>query len=315
MTTVLIFHRVEEHHLQRLGSAFPGVTFVPCEDRECLEGHLPEAEALVSFKCDEGMLSKAPRLKWVQALSTGVDSFPRKELAARNIALTSTRGIHARHMAEYALAALIMLARNLHRVAKNQTRQTWEQLPQGEIQGKVLAIVGLGSIGREVARKAAFMGMEVLGVKRRPGALPDVRRVLGMEGLPEILARSDYVINLLPHTPETESLFNRERFRQMKEGACFINMGRGSSVVEDDLLEALQTEHLGGFVGDVFRQEPLPAEHPLWQEEKAMITPHICGVSTAYMDKALPVIEHNLQAFLQGRPEEMHNRVEPDAPY
>ena len=315
MTTVLIFQPLEEHHLQRLRSCSPQLTIVSCQDRPCLESYLPEAEVLVSFQCDEAMLAMAPHLKWVQALTTGVDSFPREELAKRDIALTSTRGIHAKHMAEYALASLIILARNLHRIAKNQTSRIWKQLPQGEIQGKVLGIVGLGSIGQEIARKAAFMGMEVLGVKKRPEELSEVRRVVGMDGLQQVLSRSDYVINLLPRTPETEGIFNRERFQGMKQGACFINMGRGSSVVEEDLLEALRTNHLGGFVGDVFNREPLPPEHPLWQEEKAMITPHICGVSTVYMDKALPVLEHNLMAYIQGRFRDMQNRVEPDQPY
>lgn len=315
MTAALIFHRVEEGHLQKLKARCPQVTFMACEDTDCLEKHLPETDILISFQCDQSMLDRAPNLKWVQALSTGVDSFPRSSLSQRDIILTSTRGIHARHMAEYAIAAMVMLARNLHRIVKNQTSHTWEKFPQGEIHGKVLAVVGLGSIGREIARKAAFLGMEVHGVKKHPEKLPDVRGVSGMDGLDHVLGFSDFVINLLPLTPETEDLFNKERFSSMKEGACFINMGRGGSVNEDDLVHALQTNRLGGFVSDVFKQEPLPADHPLWDEDKAMITPHICGESTVYMDKAIPVIEHNIQAFIQGRPEDMINRVEPEQPY
>jgi len=315
MTAALIFHRVEERHLQKLRARCPQATFIACEDTDCLEKHLPEADILVTFKCDQSMLDRAPNLKWVQALSTGVDSFPRSSLSQRDIILTSTRGIHARHMAEYAIAVMVILARNLHRIVKNQTSHAWERFPQGEIQGKVLAIVGLGSIGREIARKAAFLGMEVHGVKKHPEKLPDVHSVMGMDGLDHVLGFSDYVINLLPLTPETENLFNKDRFSGMKEGACFINMGRGGSVNEDDLVQALQTNRLGGFVSDVFKQEPLPADHPLWDEDKAMITPHICGESTVYMDKAIPVIERNIQAFIQGRIVDMINRVEPEQPY
>ena len=315
MTAALIFHRVEERHLQKLRARCPQATFIACEDTDCLEKHLPEADILVTFKCDQSMLDRAPNLKWVQALSTGVDSFPRSSLSQRDIILTSTRGIHARHMAEYAIAVMVKLARNLHRIVKNQTSHAWERFPQGEIQGKVLAIVGLGSIGREIARKAAFLGMEVHGVKKHPEKLPDVHSVMGMDGLDHVLGFSDYVINLLPLTPETENLFNKDRFSGMKEGACFINMGRGGSVNEDDLVQALQTNRLGGFVSDVFKQEPLPADHPLWDEDKAMITPHICGESTVYMDKAIPVIERNIQAFIQGRIVDMINRVEPEQPY
>ena len=315
MTAALIFHRVEERHLQKLRARCPQATFIACEDTDCLEKHLPEADILVTFKCDQSMLDRAPNLKWVQALSTGVDSFPRSSLSQRDIILTSTRGIHARHMAEYAIAVMVILARNLHRIVKNQTSHAWERYPQGEIQGKVLAIVGLGSIGREIARKAAFLGMEVHGVKKHPEKLPDVHSVVGMDGLDHVLGFSDYVINLLPLTPETEDLFNKDRFSGMKEGACFINMGRGGSVNEDDLVQALQTNRLGGFVSDVFKQEPLPADHPLWDEDKAMITPHICGESTVYMDKAIPVIERNIQAFIQGRIVDMINRVEPEQPY
>jgi len=315
VTTALIFHRVEERHLQQLSSSCPQATFKVCQDQECLDRHLPEAEILISFKCDQAMLDRAPNLKWVQALSTGVDSLPRNCLSQRGIILTSTRGIHARHMAEYAIAVMVMLARNLHRIVKNQTRHTWERFPQGEIQGRVLAIVGLGSIGREIARKAAVLGMEVHGVKKHPEKLPDVHSVVGMDGLDHVLGFSDFVINLLPLTPKTEDLFNKDRFSSMKEGACFINMGRGGSVNEEDLVEALKSNHLGGFAGDVFKREPLPPAHPLWDLETAMITPHICGESTTYMDKALPVIESNLQAFVAGRIGEMVNRIDPRQPY
>jgi phosphoglycerate dehydrogenase-like enzyme len=315
VTTALIFHRVEDRHLQQLRSSCPQATVVACQNQECLNRHLPETEVLISFKCDQAMLDRAPNLKWFQALTTGVDFLPRKSLAERGIILTSTRGIHAGHMTEYAIAALIMLARNMHRMIRNQPAHTWQSLPQGEIKAKVLAIVGLGSIGREIAAKAALMGMEVHGVRKHPEPAPDVKSVVGLDRLDQVLARSDYVINLLPLTPETEEIFDRDRFSRMKQGACFINMGRGGSVNEEDLVEALKSNHLGGFAGDVFKREPLPPDHPLWDLETAMITPHICGESTAYMDKALPVIESNLQAFAAGRTGEMVNRIDPHQPY
>lgn len=315
MTTALIFHHVEHRHLEALGSSCPQMTFTSCEDRQSLEQNLPMTEILISFKCDETMLDRAPNLKLVQALTTGVDSFPRQGLAERGILLASTRGIHASHMAEYAIAAMVMLVRNLHRIARDQVSHAWARYPQGEIQNKVLTVVGLGSIGREIARKAAFMGMEVHGVKKHPEQIPEVCSLVGLNRLDELLEQSDVVINLLPKTPETEDLFNMERFSRMKQGALFINMGRGGSVNEEDLVEALRTHHLGGFAGDVFKQEPLPADHPLWVEPKAMITPHICGESTVYMDKAIPVIVQNCRALSRSRPEDMVNLIEPDQPY
>lgn len=183
-------------------------------------------------------------------------------------------------------------------IMRNQNNKKWDsKIQQGEINGATLGIVGLGSIGREIAKKASFMGMHVIGVKSTSESVPYVEKVYSQEEMIEVFKQSDYIINLLPGTKETEKIINNKYFSQMKEGACFINMGRGSTVDEEDFIEALKSGKIRIGASDVYQQEPLPETSPFWDLENFIITPHICGHSTKYFEKALEVIEPNLMAF------------------
>jgi phosphoglycerate dehydrogenase-like enzyme len=316
MPRALIHFDLPDADLERLVQRFPQVEWARAKDRGKVGPFLREAEILLVFlKCDRDLVEAAPRLQWIQAITAGVDGLPLDLIAQRGIRLTNGRGIHAVHMAEYAIAAMINLARGFHLMLRNQLRRKWDRsVSQTEICGATVGILGLGAIGREIARKADFMGMRVIGVRRTADPLAHVAAVYGPEEMDLVFRQSDYVINLLPATPATERLIDRRFFEVMKPTASFINLGRGQTVNETDLIEALRQRRIQALVTDVYETEPLPAESPLWEMENAILTPHIGGVSPHYMARAMEIIEHNLEVYLSGQGE-MMNTVDLAAGY
>ena len=303
MKKILVDFDMGEDHLERLRNSFHECDVVLCVDRDRFADEVKNADILITFLhyIPPETLEHASRLSWIQTLTAGVDMLPLDLLRERGVTVTSGRGIHRIYMAEYAIAAMIMLARNLHLIFRNQMAKKWDRSPQqGEIYGSTLGIIGLGSIGREIAKKASCFGIRVIGVKRTPGPVEYVEKVFGFEGMEEVFGTSDYLINLLPDTTETRGVINRDCFIRMKETACFINMGRGATVNEDDLIEALRTRRIRGVVSDVFTTEPLPEDSPLWELDRAILTPHICGVSLKYMERAMDIILQNLHVYLTG---------------
>lgn len=316
MRQALVHLEMPEADLARLKTRFPQIQFTVCTDREKVLDHLKDTEILlIFFLCTQRMLAAAPKLKWVQAISAGVDYIAMDEIRRRAIVVTNGRGIHKIHMAEYTIAAMVHLARNFHALFRNQMEKKWDRtVSQGEISGATVGILGLGAIGSEIAKKASLMGMRVIGVQRTPRPHTCVEAVYGPEDIRRVFEESDYVVNLLPHTPVTERLIDRRLFALMKPDACFINIGRGKTVNEADLAEALKNKTLRAAVSDVFYEEPLPAENPLWELDNLFITPHVCGVSPKYMERAMAIIEHNLDVYVSGKGR-MVNVVDPALGY
>jgi len=168
--------------------------------------------------------------------------------------------------------------------------------------GKTLGILGLGAISQEVARLAAALGLRVIGTKRRPQAMANVAEVLPPGRTPEVLAQSDFVLLLLPATPETDSFINAERLAMMKPGAWLLNFGRGHVIKDDDLVAAVKAKKIAGAVLDVFRQEPLPAGHPFWITEGILVLPHIGGPHPQRDRAVARLFVENLACFLDGKP-------------
>ena len=316
MTRVLINFELPDPYFHQLQQNHPQLDWVLCTDSEKLPSLLKETEILLTFlQCDRKMIDAAPQLKWIQAISAGVDYMDLEEIRRRGIVLTNGRGIHKIHMAEYAVAAMINLARGFHLMFLNQLQKKWERsVSQEEIHGATVGIIGLGAIGAEIAKKAAFMGMRVIGVKRTSGPVDHVEEVHAPDDMAAVFRRSDYIINLLPYTQETEMLIDQRFFDQMKPTACFINIGRGRTVNEGDLIEALRNKQIRAMVSDVYYTEPLPPESPLWDLDNVILTPHICGVSPQYMARAMQIIAHNLNVYLSGQGE-MINLVNMQAGY
>lgn len=311
MTHVVINFELPDPLLHQMQKNYPQLSIARCTEKQALFEQLPQAQILMTFfQCSRKMIDAAPGLEWIQAISAGVESLPLEEIRRRGILLTNGRGIHKIHMAEYAIAAMINLARGFHLMMRNQVQKKWERaVPQQEIYGATVGILGLGAIGQEIARKAGVMGMRVIGVRRSPAPMAFVEEVYGPENMPALFRQSDYIINLLPVTAETGQIIDRKLFHLMKPTACFINIGRGATVNEPDLIAALQQKQIRAMVSDVYAVEPLPADSPLWELENVILTPHVCGASPQYMARAMEIIEHNVRVYLthQG---EMINRVD-----
>jgi phosphoglycerate dehydrogenase-like enzyme len=271
-------------------------------------------------------LGRAPNLKWVQLHMAGVDALGEHPLYAQSaIPLVTASGVHAATIAEYAITALLALAHRVPRMVEWQGRGTWPPDEQrwplfvpSEVRGATLGIIGYGSIGRELARmaKAAF-AMTVLACKRDPsqhkdsgytlpgtgdpeGLLPDAW--LGQDELPELLTRSDVVVNCAPLTAQTRRLIGERELRLMKPSAYFVNVGRGASVDEAALVQALRERRIAGAAIDVFAQEPPPAGHPLYALDNVIVSPHVSGFLPSYDDKCTDLFAENLRRYLAGAP-------------
>jgi len=301
MIKLTVYFRPPEGFVAHLHSISDKVKINVCTNRDDLESCLPDTEILITLFAwpDAELIRLAPRLKWIQALTAGVDFFPLNEIKEQDILLTCGRGIHKIYIAEYAIAAMINLARNFHLMFRNQLRGKWDRsIAQGEINDKIVGILGLGCIGQEIARKALVLGMRVIGVKNNPQPLEGVEHVYGPAEMEKVFKQSDYVINLLPDTIATRGLIDKNFFTLMKKSACFINLGRGSTVNQADLIDALRTKMFHALVSDVYEEEPLPEDNPLWQLENVILTPHIAGVSSKYLERALSIIRHNLKVYV-----------------
>ena len=301
--------REQGKEILALAREFSDVEFEVFTNKNDFFNRLSEAEIIIGTYFNEKMLGIASQLKWFQSLNSGVDGYPLKEMEKRKIVLTSGRGIHTINIPEYVICVLIMLARNFTVMVKNQNNKKWVVIEQNEIFGTTLGILGLGAIGSELAQKANLMGMKVIALKRTYEKKAYVEELYTPDKMDEIFKKSDYIVNLLPYSPETDKIINKKYFNLMKPTASFINVGRGKTVDEEDLIEALRTKKIKGLVSDVFYNEPLPETSPLWEMENVFITPHVAGQSIKYIEKALGIIRHNLEVYLSGKGEYL-NRID-----
>lgn len=264
-------------------------------------GQLARTEAMLAWGAPPGLLPRMPKLRWAQALTAGVEGWLALPDLPERLVLTCARGTHGESMPENILGALFHLAKPYAAIAEDQKRRRWTRRVAEPLNGKTLGVLGLGAIGREVARLAAALGMRVVGTRRGGEPLP------GLEALPpertdEVLARSDFVLLLLPATPETENFMDAGRLGRMRPGAWLLNFGRGQLVKDDDLAAAVRSGRIAGAVLDVFRQEPLPEDHPFWTTEGIMVLPHIGGLHPRRDEIVAELFADNLARFLDGRP-------------
>jgi len=249
-------------------------------------------------------VAQCSELRWYHALSAGVDDLPLQQFAKQHVKLTNSSGIHGIPMAEQVMGMMLMFSRNLHSYVRNQLNQEWSRdYPKlDELYGKTLCIVGAGRIGQAVAERAKAFGMHVLGVKRTAEALPNFDEVVSTAYLKQVLAKSDYVLLLIPLTESTRHFFRREHFQWMKPTAIFLNFARGDVVDEDGLVQALEERSIAGAGIDVTSKEPLPMKHPLWEFSNVILTPHVAGVSQLYYDRAFKLFAENYREWVAGRP-------------
>jgi phosphoglycerate dehydrogenase-like enzyme len=290
-----------------LAAAVPELDVVVPEDVETGRRELADADGAFGTLSAE-LLTSARKLKWLQAPAIAPPPgyfFP--ELVAHPVVVTNFRGIFNEHIAAHIMAFVLAFARGLHRYFPLQVRHEWapDPLDTGVVHlpESTALIVGVGGIGAEAARLCAAFGMRVIGVDARRGDLPEgVAEMHPPGALDEQLPRGDFVILTIPHTPETEGLMNGERFGRMKPSAFFINIGRGKTTRLNDLVDALRSGRIAGAGLDVFEEEPLPSEHPLWAAPNVLLTPHTAGYGPYLDDRRQAVIIDNARRFVRGEP-------------
>lgn len=263
---------------------------------------MARTEVLMAYVVPPGLLSAMPKLRWAQAMTAGVEGWLALPDLPPTLALTCARGTHQESMPENIIGALFYVAKPYAAAVENQKHRKWVHSVAQPLTGKTLGILGLGAIGREVARIAAAVGMRVIGTRRRPEPVADVAEVLHTDRTPEVLAESDFLLLLLPATPETDNFINAERLGMMKPSAWLLNFGRGHLVKDDDLIAAVNAKKIAGAVLDVFRQEPLPAEHPFWTTQGIVVLPHIGGPHPQRDRFVARLFADNLGRFLDGKP-------------
>lgn len=236
-----------------------------------------DTEAMLAWGAPRGLLPDMPKLRWAQALTAGVETWLALPDLPAGLTLTCARGTHRDSMPENILGALFHLTKPYAAVVQDQKEHKWTRRMAQPLNGKTLGILGLGAVGQEVARLASALRMRVIGTKRRPQTVPGVDEVFGPEHTDKVLAQSDFVLLLLPATPDTENFINAKTLAQMKPSAYLLNFGRGHLINDADLIAAAKDKRIAGAVLDVFRQEPLPSDHPFWGAEGILVLPHIGG--------------------------------------
>lgn len=277
------------------------LTALPRKERPTSE-QLARTDALMAAMVPPGILSAMPKLRWAQSMTAGVEGWLALPDLPATLTLTCARGTHRESMPENIVGALLYVAKPYAAAVENQKRGQWIQAVAQPLTGKTLGILGLGEIGQEVARIAAAFGMHVIGTKRRPGPMAHVDEVLPPEGTPEILARSDFLLLLLPATPETDNLIDASRLSLMKPSAWLLNFGRGHLIKDEDLVSAVRNKKIAGAVLDVFRQEPLPTDHPFWKTDGIIVLPHIGGPHPQRDRIVARLFVENLGRFLRNEP-------------
>jgi D-2-hydroxyacid dehydrogenase (NADP+) len=314
---------MEPDELARLKEAAPNLRILAGLSQAEALAVAGEVHGIEGRYCTSEFLAAAPQLVWVQATSSGVERYLRvPELVERDaIVLTNARGTSASAIADHAFALLLALTRRLEPRLAAEREGRWERGIEGDeavaLEGRTLLVAGLGSIGNQVARRAAGFGMRVIATRRTErsaGPLPEgVERVATPDHLMEMLAEADVVVICLPLTPETEGLFSRAAFAALKPGAFLINVARGKIVDTDALLAALESGRLAGAGLDVTEPEPLPAGHPLWKRDDVVITPHVAGDAALSDQREVELYRENLRRFAAGEP--LLNPVDKKAGY
>jgi phosphoglycerate dehydrogenase-like enzyme len=261
---------------------------------------MAEAEVILAFHVPPGMLGEMPKLKWVQSMSVGVDHWLERNDLKASHALTAARGTHRVQMPENILGAIFHITKPYMAAALSQRDSRWVRRVSVPIAGQTLGILGLGAVGQELARKAAALELKVIGTKRTAGPVPHVDQVYAPEQVDEVLARSDYVVLLLPVTDTTRNMINRQRFARMKPTAWLLNFARGGLIVDDDLIAAVKSKTIAGAILDVFRTEPLPSDHPFWQTDGILVLPHIGGGHPTRDLMVAELFTENARRYLAG---------------
>jgi phosphoglycerate dehydrogenase-like enzyme len=315
---ILIWNRAPQL-LSTLQSAAPAVELIPAANEAEAVRLAADAEAVIGF-CSERVLAAGPKIRWVQVFSAGVEGcVTSPAFRERGVLLTNMQRVSGPVMAEHVVAMMLAFARGLQFFIPERVAGRWTQDPPPSVRmvtidGKTVLVVGLGGIGTEVARRAHALGMHVIATRASGREGPEYVSYVGLpDELHQLAAKADFIVNTTPLTPETTGLFDARFFAAAKPGAYFFNVGRGGSVVQSDLVAALESGRLAGAGLDVTEPEPLPATSPLWKMQNVIITPHVSSRSDLGLDARVTVVRENLRRYVAG--ERMLSEVDVDKGY
>lgn len=301
-----IIYVVQELHNEQIAliqKMAPDYQVITAKEAPTLTFEEDQIEILFGWRKDLGtrlLKSSTSRLKWIQMISAGVDYIDLETIRKKGILVSNGSGIHAVPIAESVIGILLAHTRSIQPSILNQQKKTWQpDLTFTELPDKKILIVGTGNIGIQLAKLSHAFGMLPIGVNRTGHDVSGFAHVYAQEKIDSILPEADIVVNILPLTAETHYFYDSQRFSAMKDGVLFINVGRGPSVNTSDLLAALVTKKIA-FAGlDVFEEEPLPVESPLWEMENVLITPHTSGQAEHFKNKLFAIFAENLPLFIQ----------------
>jgi phosphoglycerate dehydrogenase-like enzyme len=251
----------------------------------------------------------APKLKWIQALGTGVDNIVDLPSLGKEVLVTNVRGIHGPPVSEAALAYMLSLARKLPDAVRAQEKREWTRWPAQLLHGATVGILGVGLIAETLAPMCKTFGMKTVGISSAPRPTPGFDKMVHRDDLLKIAGELDYLVALTPLSKETRGIIGASVLAAMKPSAYLVNVARGGVVDEPALIEALDKGVIAGAALDVFSQEPLPADNPIWRARNALIFSHLGGYSEGYEDRAMPTIAGNMAHYLAGDPKKMINIV------
>ena len=306
---------IDEEGQERIAGVSPKVNLTDASDiakaerdgdataKSRLDALLAEAEVIFG-RLPENPIARAPKLKWVQAVSAGVDRWQNTGIMDSSVILTSSSGIHATSISEFVLGFMLMIVKQAPQCFELKQTKQWRRPTPSVLWGKTVGVVGLGNIGREIARLAKAFRMRVLATRRsakETGRARYVDILFPPEQLAQLLAESDFVVIAVPLTPETRKLIGEKELRAMKPTAYLINIARGGIIDEEALIRALEEHWIAGAGLDVFATEPLPATSRLWELPGVIFSPHISGGHEDYMRHATEVFVDNLRRYLNGQ--------------
>lgn len=300
---VLVVSPYHQQYARELNRQAPGAFVAGCVGARDAPPDLSPFDAALAWKMEDALLDRWRGLEWIQLVSAGADHLLSLPALRPGVVVTSARGIHANPIAGYVMMMLSALSMGLRSMMENQVGRIWKPWGWRDLEGRTLCQIGMGAIGREIARRARCAGMRVLGVSRSGASgVDDADACFPVSEMEEALRCADFVALAIPSTPETKALINGERIASMKPGACLVNVARGEALVEEDLIRALESGHLAGAALDVFSQEPLPADSPLWEAKNLIVTPHVSGLIRDYIPRVCGIFVENRANRANGRP-------------
>ena len=290
---------------------FPDLAIDLVDHHSKVDPYIGSADILLTFGAHmaDHVLEKGAKLKWIQALGTGVDGIVDRPPFREGVLVTNMHGLHGDSVPEAAVMLMLALARDLPRAMRNRNARKWERYPSQLLKGKTVGIFGVGAIARSLAPKCKSFGMKVIGITSAVRGVEGFDRMVRRDDLESVLGELDFLVLLTPYTPETRGIVGAKVLAAMKPSAFLVNLARGGIVDEDALLAALRSRRLAGAALDVFAEEPLPDGHVFWGMDNVIVTPHLGGFHDQYAQEALPTVVDNFRKFLSGDVAHMANVV------